>query len=166
MIKRLELTSFPRTTISVFIKLALCASLELGLVIGANAATYTWTRDSVATQTWTATDNWAGGAVYHDPGTSADILTFYNDTTTALANGLNSITTSVPSALTMNVLTLNGRGATSGASNIVIATNASTWTLGGTSPAGRSVEGAGGVCWRDVLHRGGIQPRVAGDEPR
>jgi autotransporter-associated beta strand protein len=111
--------------------LCLCA----GLVTGATAGTSTWTRDSAATQTWTAPGNWAGGAVYQDPGTSADILTFYNDTTTALANGVNSITTSVPSALMMNVLTLNGRGATSGASNIVIATNASTWTLGGSSPA-------------------------------
>jgi len=100
----------------------------------AQAGTFTWIGNSAGTQTWTTTANWSSGTVDSNPGTTSDSLTFFSDTITALASGNNLITTSVPT-LTMNSLTLNGLGAAAtGATNITIGTNATTWTLDGTTP--------------------------------
>jgi len=101
----------------------------------AQAADFTWTQNTAATQTWTTAANWSGSAVDTAPGTTTDTLTFFADSTTALINGSNNITTSVPAALTMNLLTLNGKGAAAtGAANVTLGSSAATWTLDGTNP--------------------------------
>ncbi|MCX6878112.1 MAG: autotransporter-associated beta strand repeat-containing protein [Verrucomicrobia bacterium] len=115
--------------------LCLTMAALAGFVTSTQAASYTWTRNSAAIQTWTTDANWSGNIVDSGPGTNTDTLTFFPDVTTALADGNNLIITSVPAALTMNVLTINGKGADAiAASNITIGTNAATWTLDGTTP--------------------------------
>jgi autotransporter-associated beta strand protein len=59
-------------------------------------------------------------------------LIFFSDSTTFNTVGARNITTNVPATLSMNTLTLNGRGASSGASSstITIGSSASTWTIG------------------------------------
>lgn len=96
---------------------------------------YTWTQNSVATQTWTTPENWLGSTVFAAPGGSTDMLAFFEDTTTPLLNGTNAITTSVP-ALTLNTLTLRGLGAAATATAVVNigTTGGTTWTLDGTAP--------------------------------
>ena len=110
------------------------ASIVFCLSQAAHATTYTWTNNSVATQTWTTTANWNSSTVFVD-GTGNE-LKFFADTTTALANGTNAITSSVPATLTMGTLTLNGKSPTTSGqtATINIASNASTWTLGGATP--------------------------------
>jgi fibronectin-binding autotransporter adhesin len=105
------------------------AALSLS-VTPALAAPFTWTQNSVATQDWTVAGNWASSTVYFD--SSANELIFFANTTTNLANGTNAITTNVPATLSMNALTLNGRGNNVSAttSAVDIATSASTWTIG------------------------------------
>jgi hypothetical protein len=71
---------------------------------------------------------------------------FFSDTTTALANGTQSITTGVPTSLSLNTLTLNGKGADAGgASNITIGTNASTWTIGNGTTSTVNLNGVNGA---------------------
>ena len=114
-------------------------ALALPIILGAQilkteAASYTWIGNTPGTSDWNAAGNW-NGAVYSGAGSTTDTLTFFADTTTALASGNNLITTNVPTSLTFNVLTLNGRGAnTTAATNITIGSSASTWTLAGASP--------------------------------
>ena len=116
-------------------RLAASAIATLYCGNAAFATTYTWTKNSAATQDWTVTANWDATNGVFATG-SGNTLTFFANTTTALVNVTNAITTSVPSALTMNVLTLNGMGTGSGtASNITIGTSASTWTFDGTTPS-------------------------------
>ena len=113
--------------------ISLAAFVVLAMVQSVQATTFTWTQSLAATQTWTTAANWSGSSVFAD-GT-ANELKFFSDITTALANGTNAITTSVPTTGTMNILTLNGKGAAAtGASVITIGTNATTWTLDGTAP--------------------------------
>ena len=115
--------------------LALSALALIGAPAVSQAADYTWIQNSAATQDWTTTGNWLSGSAFTGPGTNTDTLTFFANTTTALANGSNLIITNVTTPLTMNVLTLNGLGAAAtGAANITIGTNAATWTLDGTNP--------------------------------
>jgi len=115
--------------------LALSALALIGAPAVSQAADYTWIQTSAATQDWTTTGNWLSGSAFTGPGTNTDTLTFFANTTTALANGSNLIITNVTTPLTMNVLTLNGLGAAAtGAANITIGTNAATWTLDGTNP--------------------------------
>ncbi len=96
---------------------------------------YTWTNGTAGTQDWNTAGNWSGGTIDSGPGTNTDILRFFADITTALSAGNDVITTNVPTALTFNVLTLNGKGAASGsATNITIGASADTWTLDGTTP--------------------------------
>ena len=110
------------------------ASIVFCLSQAAHATTYTWTKNSVATQTWTTTANWNSSTVFVD-GTGNE-LKFFAETTTALANGTNAITSSVPATLTMGTLTLNGKSPTTSGqtATINIASNASNWTLGGATP--------------------------------
>ena len=115
-------------------------AFALPLILGAHvvkteAATYTWIGNTAGTSDWNNAANWSSGSIDSGPGTTTDTLTFFGDTTTALANGNNLITTNFPAALTLNTLTLNGRGANAtAATNITIGSSASTWTLAGTSP--------------------------------
>ena len=114
---------------------ASAALLALMLSSSAYSADYIWTKNSVATQTWTTTGNWFGGSAFTGPGGTTDTLSFFSDTTTPLINGTNAITGSVPS-LTFNTLTLNGLGATATAAAAVTigTTGGTSWTLDGTSP--------------------------------
>lgn len=99
------------------------------------ASDYTWTQNSVATQTWDTPENWLGSSVFSGPGGDTDTLAFFEDTTTPLVNGTNAIITSVP-ALTLNTLTLKGLGAAATAAAVVNigTTGGTTWTLDGTAP--------------------------------
>jgi autotransporter-associated beta strand protein len=95
----------------------------------AQAATFTWT--SLATPgDWTVAGNWSASTQFVSD--SANELMFYSDTTTNIAAATRVINTNVPTALSMNTLTLNGKGASSGASSstTTIGTSASTWTIG------------------------------------
>ena len=124
----------PRILSTARLSLPLAAALAALAAPVQAASPYTWTKNSAATQTWTTTGNWDANGVDSGPGINTDVLNFFADTTTALAAGNNLITTSVPT-LTMNVLTLKGLGATAtGATNVTIGTNATTWTLDGTTP--------------------------------
>jgi autotransporter-associated beta strand protein len=100
-------------------------------VSSANATPYTWT--STATTgpwDWTTATNWAASTQYVSD--AANELIFFSDSTTNIASANRSITTNVPVTLEMNTLTLNGKGASSGASSsaITIGSSASTWTIG------------------------------------
>lgn len=114
--------------------LAVLAALLIQFAAPSAFATqYTWTKNTVASQDWTVTGNWSPATVFVD-GTGNE-LRFFADTTTALINGANSITVSVPTTLSMNILTLNGKGAAAtAAAAITLASSASTWTLDGTTP--------------------------------
>lgn len=94
------------------------------------AAPFTWSQNTAATQTWTTAGNWVSSAPF--VSAPANELIFFANTTTALAAGANNITGSVPATLSMNTLTLNGRGtATSGSSTTIsIAGSGSAWTIG------------------------------------
>lgn len=109
---------------------AVAASVLALSSMSTHAAAFTWTQISAATQTWTTATNWASSTQF--VSAPANELIFFANTTAALTSGINAITTDVPAALSMNTLTLNGRGnAASGSSaTINIASNASTWTLG------------------------------------
>ena len=125
-----------KTKSNPLLRNCLAASAIAALSCGntAFAAGYTWTKDSAATQTWTTTTNWTPNTVFVSG--SGNTLTFFANTTTALASGNNNIITSVPAAFTLNSLTLNGLGAAAtGATNVTIGTSASTWTLDGTNPS-------------------------------
>jgi len=83
----------------------------------------------MAVQNWPDTGNWDGGSQYaSDP---ANELRFFANTTTELpAVGTQTIT-NVPATLSMNTLTLNGKGKnTTPGSFIIVGNNSSTWTIG------------------------------------
>jgi autotransporter-associated beta strand protein len=98
----------------------------------AYAATYTFTPTAAGTYPWTTAGNWDVNGV---PASATDAgVTLFSDTTTALANGTITVNTD-PSALTLNTLTINGRGAAATAQTTAsIGTAANTWTFDGTSP--------------------------------
>jgi autotransporter-associated beta strand protein len=95
------------------------------------AASFTWTQDSAATQTWTDTANWADitadtvGDVFVSKPSNDPLqndLTFFQDTTTALTAGTNTI--NMPGAEQIGKsLTLNGKGADSGSATSIIIDN-------------------------------------------
>lgn len=109
---------------------AIFATLLAGPV--ARAATYTFTPTVAGTYPWTTAENWDVNGV---PVSSTDAgVTLFSDTTTALANGTITVNTD-PSALTLNTLTINGRGAAATAQTTAsIGTAATTWTFDGTTP--------------------------------
>ena len=96
----------------------------------AHAAPYTWTSTATGTLDWTTAGNWDASTEYVS-GASNELI-FFSDSTTFNAVGARNITTNVPATLSMNTLTLNGRGFSSGASSsaITIGSSASTWTIG------------------------------------
>jgi autotransporter-associated beta strand protein len=113
---------------------SLLSAVFLSLTATSQAANYTWTTTTNGTKDWNNTANWSGGTL-PDSANDTSVI-FFSDTTTALANGTQSITTNVPSALTLNNLTLNGAAPSSaGTASVVIGTNASTWTFDGTAPS-------------------------------
>jgi autotransporter-associated beta strand protein len=98
----------------------------------ARAATYTFTPTVAGAYPWTTVENWDVNGV---PVSATDAgVTLFSDTTTALANGTFTVNTD-PSALTLNTLTINGRGAAATAQTTAsIGAGANTWTFDGTAP--------------------------------
>ena len=109
---------------------AILATLLAGPV--ARAATYTFTPTVAGTYPWTTVENWDVNGV---PVSATDAgVTLFSDTTTALANGTIAVNTD-PSTLTLNTLTINGKGAAATAQTTAsIGTAANTWTFDGTTP--------------------------------
>ena len=91
-------------------------------------STYTWTNTTTGAQSWTTAGNWSSSTQYVSD--AANQLMFFTDSTTNIAP-INQTFTNVPATLAMNTLTLNGKGATSGASSssITVGTG-STWAIG------------------------------------
>ncbi len=113
------------------------AFLWLALATGARAANtvYTWNNPSAGTYSWTAgTTNWSSSTT---PGSGSTTTTvqFFNNTTTALGQPTYTIATDDPATLTLNVLSLEGLGASATAATAVnLGTAGHTWTLDGTTP--------------------------------
>ena len=59
---------------------------------------------------------------------------FFNDTTTALASGADSIANDDPASLTLNALNLEGKANALGNTTVNIGTAGNSWTFDGTSP--------------------------------
>jgi autotransporter-associated beta strand protein len=119
----------------------------------AHATTYTWTKNSAVTQTWTTAANWDANGVY--AGGATDELRFFADNTIVLAAGTNNISTNAPATLTTNILTLNGTGAASGMTSQVSVDSLSTtrtWTLDGANPTVNLNGMNGGVAlWYNIM---------------
>ena len=111
-----------------------CGTILSTLLAGqsAHAATYTFTPTTIGTYAWTNAGNWDVNGV---PVSATDAgVTLFSDTTTALGNGTFTVDTD-PAALTLNNLTINGRGAAATATTTVsIGKGANTWTFDGTTP--------------------------------
>ena len=111
-----------------------CGTILSTLLAGqsAHAATYTFTPTTIGTYAWTNAGNWDVNGV---PVSATDAaVTLFSDTTTALGNGTFTVNTD-PAALTLNNLTINGRGAAATATTTVsIGMAANTWTFDGTTP--------------------------------
>jgi autotransporter-associated beta strand protein len=111
----------------------LCIAGSSLLAIGSASAqtTYTWTNITGGNISvdWALEGNWASNTPYVSG--SSNELAFFSDSTTNMAAGTRTFT-NVPTTLSLNTLTLNGKGPSSGASgaNFSIGTNASTWTIG------------------------------------
>lgn len=112
--------------------LATTSAFALLSVPSAHATPFTWTNStSTGTLDWTTAGNWLGSNPYVSD--AANELIFFSDSTTNInTTGARNITTNVPTTLSMNTLTLNGKGASSGAvvSTYNIGSSASTWTIG------------------------------------
>ena len=111
------------------------ASLVITLGQSAMATDYTWTQSTIGTHDWTVGTNWGVNGQFVSGSTNG--LVFFANTTTNLPEGAMSITANVPTALTLNSLTLNGRGPGTGALSaltVAVGTSASTWTFDGATP--------------------------------
>ena len=112
------------------LRAAILAGSIAALLAGhsALAVTYTWTSTTTGARDWTTATNWLGSNQYVSG--SANELMFFADSTTNIA-AMTQTFTNVPAALSMNTLTLNGKGASSGASSSTITVGTgSTWTIG------------------------------------
>ena len=92
---------------------------------------FTFTPTAASTYAWTSAANWTNGV----PASATNAtVTFFTNTTTALGNGSLTVNND-PAALTLNTLTLNGKGADATAQTTVnIGTAGKTWTFDGTNP--------------------------------
>ncbi len=136
---------------------SLLATSQLALAVD-----YTWTQLTAATQTWTTAGNWASSTPFVSG--SGNGLLFFAGTSGAgstVANGTNNITGSVPAALSMNVLTLNGLGTASGSSTVNIASTSSTWTIGDGTTSTVNLNGLNGTGGGTVVNTGLLSYNVA-----
>jgi len=122
----------PKSTHRSF--LALAGSSLLAISSASAQTTYTWTQKTTGEQSWNTEGNWLGGTASDIfVSGSANELRFFEDTTASnqLATGADIVVTDVPPTLSLNTLTLNGKGPNvDNSSSITIGTSASTWTLG------------------------------------
>ncbi len=107
----------------------------LALAPGAWAANtvYTWNNATAGTYSWTAgAANWSPSAPV---GSTTATIQFFNNTTTALGQPTYTIASDDPGTLSLNILSLEGLGASATAATAVnLGTAGNTWTLGGTTP--------------------------------
>jgi fibronectin-binding autotransporter adhesin len=90
--------------------------------------TYTWTQMTTGAKDWTVGANWTNGTVFVSG--SANELKFFADTTTTGPAGIQTIT-NVATSLSLNTLTLNGKGPNDTAGfTVIVGDNTSTWTIG------------------------------------
>jgi hypothetical protein len=132
--------------------LAIAGSSLLALS-SASADTYTWTQTATGSQDWTIAGNWDVNGVYVSG--AGNELMFFADTTTTLPTGNVQTVDNVPATLSMNTLTLNGRGPNNTAGfTITIGDSSSTWTLGdgATSTVNLNSTLGGGTSDRDVRY--------------
>src|SRR6476660_9457836 len=110
------------------------------------ATPYTWTDTTAGTRDWTTTTNWSASTQYVS-GAANELIFFSDSTTNINTTGTRNITTNVPTILAMNTLTLNGKGASSGAvvSTYNIASSASTWTIGDGTTSTINLNGTQGA---------------------
>ncbi|MEI7899004.1 MAG: autotransporter-associated beta strand repeat-containing protein [bacterium] len=106
------------------------------------ATTYTFTPTAVGTYNWTTPENWDPNGV---PVSATDAsVAFFGDITTDLGQPTFTIN-SDPAALTLNALTLKGKGAADTANTaVLIGTAGRTWTFDGTAPT-VNLEGVNGT---------------------
>ncbi|MCU0780312.1 MAG: autotransporter-associated beta strand repeat-containing protein, partial [Akkermansiaceae bacterium] len=152
----------PKTTLRNLVALAAGSLLALS---SASADTYTWTQTATGDQDWTVAGNWASSAPFVSG--SGNELMFFADNTTQLAAGVSQVVINVPTSLSMNTLTLNGKGPNNTlGSSITIGTSASTWTLGDGSSTSlvslNSIVGGGGAD-RDVRYTIGANLTLVGN---
>jgi len=145
-----------------------CVALVAAWVVGSvQATTYTWTQNATGTQDWTADANWAASTPFVSG--AANELRFFAGTTAPanqLAAGASQVVINVPTALSMNTLTLNGIGPNSDVGSfITIGTSASTWTLGDGTTSTVSLNSAlgGGGANRDLRYTIGANLTLAGN---
>ncbi len=151
----------PKSTLRHFLAVAGSSLLAIS---SASAAPFTWTQTADGNQDWTTAGNWDGNNQFvSGPGNE---LIFFADTTTTLPTGFNQTIISVPSTLSMNTLTLNGKGPNNPAGfTINVGTNASTWTLGdgATSTVNLNSTLGGGTSDRDVRYTIAANLALTGD---
>jgi len=93
----------------------------------AQADTHTWTNKVTGAQDWSTAGNWSGGVYVSDP---ANELMFFADVNALPSSGIKTIT-SVPAALSMNTLTLNGMSPNNiNGYTIIFGDGTSVWTIG------------------------------------
>jgi autotransporter-associated beta strand protein len=107
--------------------IVLAVVLAVGMPAASAQATYTWIEPATGTQPWTDGTNWASGQFVSDAAN--ELMFFPNITTQYTSEGTQTIT-SVPAALSMNTLTLNGRGPNKINGFTILFDPASTWTIG------------------------------------
>ena len=91
---------------------------------------FTFTPTAANTYAWTNAGNWTNGVPASATSTT---VKFFSDTTTALASGTIAVN-SDPATLTLNTLTLNGKGGATANAVVNIGTAGNTWTFDGTTP--------------------------------
>jgi autotransporter-associated beta strand protein len=138
----------PKSSFRSFLALAGSSLLAMS---SASAVTYTWTQAGTGSQTWGTTTNWLGSNVFVSG--SANELAFFTGVTPVA--GVTITVDSLPSTLSMNVLTLAGTGPNSTlGSDITIGTSASTWTIGDgtTSTVNLTSLGGGANADREIRY--------------
>jgi fibronectin-binding autotransporter adhesin len=113
------------------------ATLLFAVLFGSSnapAAIHTWTQKAIGTHDWAGSANWDASGPF--VSTNANELRFFVDTSQALSTlpaGVITIT-NVPATLSMNTLTLNGKGPSgSTGCTIIFGDGSSTWTIGDTT---------------------------------
>ncbi len=134
--------------------LVFAGSSLLAMGYGHAQTTYTWTQTASGNQSWTTAGNWSSSAPFVS-GSGNNHLRFFADNTTTIATTSLQTITNVPATLSMNTLTLNGKGPNNPVGfPVTIGTNASAWTLGDgtTSTVNLSSTLGGGSADRDIRY--------------
>ncbi len=128
------------------------------------AAPFTWTQASATANDWTTATNWLNSTPYvSDP---ANELILYANTTTALSAGVINVTVNVPTTLSLNTLTLNGRAtaATTVNTTVNIGNAASAWTIGNGTTSLINLNGinnlSNGTAWSGMLFNANVAANI------